>query len=60
MDSIGNETLAWILLGWVATVAGNLTLMGSVANLIVAEEGKAYHEMSFLCVTAFWAPLAWN
>jgi Na+/H+ antiporter NhaD/arsenite permease-like protein len=57
MASIGNETLAWILLGWVATVAGNLTLMGSVANLIVAEEGKAYHEMSFLYYTKLGFPI---
>jgi Na+/H+ antiporter NhaD/arsenite permease-like protein len=47
MDSLGNSHLAWILLAWVATVSGNLTLMGSVANLIVAEEGKHYFEMSF-------------
>merc|ERR1712166_1054652 len=47
MASIGDVDLAWILLAWVATVAGNLTLMGSVANLIVAEEGKHYFEMSF-------------
>ena len=47
MDSIGDSHLAWILLAWVATVSGNLTLMGSVANLIVAEEGKHYFEMSF-------------
>jgi Na+/H+ antiporter NhaD/arsenite permease-like protein len=47
MDTIGDPDLAWILLAWVATVAGNLTLMGSVANLIVAEEGKHYFEMTF-------------
>lgn len=47
MDTIGDPDLAWILLAWVATVAGNLTLMGSVANLIVAEEGKQYFELTF-------------
>jgi hypothetical protein len=30
-------------LSWAATVAGNLTLVGSIANLIVAE--KAHHEV---------------
>lgn len=31
---------AWTLLAAVSTLAGNLTLMGSVANLIVAEAGR--------------------
>lgn len=35
---------AWVLLAFVLTVAGNLTLVGSVANLIVAEgAGEHYH-----------------
>jgi len=53
MESIGNPELAWILLAWVTTVSGNLTLMGSVANLIVAEEGKHYFEMSFMYYSKF-------
>merc|ERR1719478_811527 len=57
MESIGDPDLAWILLAWVATVAGNLTLMGSVANLIVAEEGKHYFEMSFPYYTKFGLPI---
>jgi Na+/H+ antiporter NhaD/arsenite permease-like protein len=57
MDTIGDPELAWILLAWVATVAGNLTLMGSVANLIVAEEGKHYFEMSFPYYTKFGFPI---
>jgi Na+/H+ antiporter NhaD/arsenite permease-like protein len=36
-----NPLLAWLLLAWVSTIAGNLTLIGSVANLIVAERAKA-------------------
>ena len=32
--------LTWLMLAFVSTVAGNLTLMGSVANLIVAEKCK--------------------
>jgi len=57
MESIGNSDLAWILLAWVATVSGNLTLMGSVANLIVAEEGKHYFEMSFTYYSKFGFPI---
>jgi len=57
MASIGDVDLAWILLAWVATVAGNLTLMGSVANLIVAEEGKHYFEMSFSYYSKFGFPI---
>lgn len=57
MDSIGNADLAWILLAWVSTVAGNLTLMGSVANLIVAEEGKHYFELSFVYYSKFGFPI---
>nr|AOW69279.1 low silicon 2-like protein [Acanthoeca spectabilis] len=57
METIGDPELAWILLAWVATVAGNLTLMGSVANLIVAEEGKNYFEMSFGYYSKFGFPI---
>merc|ERR1711991_31735 len=57
METIGDPELAWILLAWVATVAGNLTLMGSVANLIVAEEGKHYFEMSFAYYSKFGFPI---
>jgi Na+/H+ antiporter NhaD/arsenite permease-like protein len=39
--------LAWALLSWASTVAGNLTLLGSVANLIVAERAKAAYTLSF-------------
>jgi Na+/H+ antiporter NhaD/arsenite permease-like protein len=37
----------WLLLAFISTVAGNLTLVGSVANLIVAERAKAAFELTF-------------
>lgn len=32
--------LVGVLLAWISTIAGNFTLIGSVANLIVAEKGR--------------------
>lgn len=44
-------TRAWLILAWASTVAGNLTLVGSAANLIVSEQaGKAQflgYELTF-------------
>ncbi|THG09458.1 hypothetical protein TEA_007337 [Camellia sinensis var. sinensis] len=36
--SLSEEKKAWLILAWVSTVAGNLSLLGSVANLIVCEQ----------------------
>ena len=33
-----NVTRSWLILAWASTIAGNLTLVGSAANLIVSEE----------------------
>ena len=43
------KLLGGLLLAWIATIAGNLTLFGSIANLIVAEKAKkiAKYELSF-------------
>ena len=41
-DSDGSVIVASLLLAWVSTVAGNFTLFGSVANLIVAEKAKRH------------------
>lgn len=40
--------LGWVLLAFVSTVAGNLTLIGSVANIIVAEGAKDHHTLGFV------------
>ncbi|TNF35985.1 MAG: hypothetical protein EP329_05670 [Deltaproteobacteria bacterium] len=44
---LGPPELGWVLLGYVTTVAGNLTLVGSVANIIVAERAAADYELGF-------------
>ncbi|MBI3961786.1 MAG: anion transporter [Deinococcus sp.] len=38
VPNLANPELAWLTLAMSSTLAGNLTLLGSVANLIVAEE----------------------
>ena len=36
-----------MLLGFVTTAAGNLTLIGSVANIIVAEQARHVYDLGF-------------
>eukprot|EP00929_Paragymnodinium_shiwhaense_P024539 TRINITY_DN15065_c0_g1_i3.p1 TRINITY_DN15065_c0_g1~~TRINITY_DN15065_c0_g1_i3.p1 ORF type:complete len:528 (-),score=92.21 TRINITY_DN15065_c0_g1_i3:225-1751(-) len=43
----GDTRLAWLVLSWVSTIAGNLTLVGSIANLIVAEKAKSHYNLRF-------------
>jgi len=44
-----SQELAWIFLAMSSTLAGNLTLLGSVANLIVAESAESRgYRLSFL------------
>ncbi|PKA60863.1 hypothetical protein AXF42_Ash006498 [Apostasia shenzhenica] len=38
--SASDEARAWLILAWVSTVAGNLSLLGSAANLIVCEQAR--------------------
>lgn len=47
MGSLPDPTLAWELLAMAATFAGNLTLLGSVANVIVAEKAAAVGGLRF-------------
>lgn len=47
IGQFADPTLAWAALGVATTVAGNLTLLGSVANLIVAEQARRHHELGF-------------
>ena len=47
IDMLGSPDLGWVLVGFVTTVAGNLTMLGSVANIIVAEGAKAHYDLGF-------------
>jgi len=40
IPSFGEPTRAWLLLAMASTLAGNLTILGSVANLIVVEQAR--------------------
>lgn len=48
LGALGSETLGWLLLSFTTTIAGNLTLVGSVANIIVAERARDSYELGFL------------
>lgn len=58
MAKLPNPTLAWELLAMASTFAGNLTLLGSVANVIVAERGRSVGGLAFLPYMRLGAPLA--
>jgi Na+/H+ antiporter NhaD/arsenite permease-like protein len=47
MGTLPNPTFAWELLAMASTFAGNLTLLGSVANIIVVEAGREVGGMGF-------------
>jgi Na+/H+ antiporter NhaD/arsenite permease-like protein len=40
IPTFGEPTRAWLLLAMASTLAGNLTILGSVANLIVVEHAR--------------------
>ncbi len=48
LNGLGDPERGFALLGFVSTVAGNLTLLGSVANLIVAERARQHYELGFM------------
>jgi len=47
LPALGHPELGFVLLAFVTTVAGNLTLVGSVANLIVAEGARDAYRLGF-------------
>ncbi|CAJ2666470.1 unnamed protein product [Trifolium pratense] len=50
-----DEKRAWLILAWVSTVAGNLSLLGSAANLIVCEQARRAPNISY--TLTFWSHL---
>jgi Na+/H+ antiporter NhaD/arsenite permease-like protein len=58
MDALPDKTLAWELLAMASTFAGNLTLLGSVANVIVAEKASAVGGLRFIEYLKVGAPVA--
>lgn len=53
--SSAEEKKAWLLLAWVSTVAGNLSLLGSAANLIVCEQARRAQHFGYNL--SFWSHL---
>ena len=53
-----NPRLGWELLAMASTFAGNLTLLGSVANIIVAERGREVGGLAFVPYLRVGVPLA--
>lgn len=50
--SAADEKKAWLILAWVSTVAGNLSLVGSAANLIVCEQARRAPHLGY--TLSFW------
>ena len=53
--SLSYEHKAWLMLYWVSTVAGNLSLLGSAANLIVCEQARRAPHLTYNL--SFWKHL---
>ena len=47
-QTLGNGQFAWLALAMSSTLAGNLTLIGSVANLIVVQQARKRVEIGFM------------
>ena len=56
--ALPDPKLGWELLAMASTFAGNLTLLGSVANVIVAESGGEVGGIGYLAYLRVGAPLA--
>ncbi len=48
LESLGSDRTLWLTLAMSSTLAGNLTLIGSVANLIVAQQARKRVEIGFM------------
>ncbi|MCX8108995.1 MAG: SLC13 family permease, partial [Verrucomicrobiae bacterium] len=52
-----NPTLMWKVLALATTFAGNLTILGSVANIIVVESARGHCEVGFWDYAKFGIPI---
>lgn len=57
VPSLGSPEPLYLLLAMVSTLAGNLTLIGSIANLIVAEKAKPAVDLDFWTYTRAGVPV---
>lgn len=48
IPELGAAERGWLMLAFSTTVAGNLTILGSVANIIVAEQAKEHYNLGFM------------
>jgi len=48
IESLGGDQGAWLALAMSSTLAGNFTLIGSVANLIVVQQARKHTEIGFM------------
>ena len=58
MAALPDPKLGWELLTVASTFAGNLTILGSVANIIVAEKSREFGGLGFFSHLRVGAPLA--
>lgn len=58
MDTLQNPVFGWEMLTMASTFAGNLTLLGSVANIIVAEGGREFGGIGFWAYLRVGLPIA--
>jgi len=56
LNELGSPQLGWVLLAFTTTVAGNFTLIGSVANIIVAERARDHYTLGFVEYLRFGLP----
>lgn len=57
LDHFANPPLMWKVMALATTFAGNLTLLGSVANLIVVESARGHLEVGFWDYARFGIPV---
>ena len=48
IESLGGDRVAWLALAMSSTLAGNFTLIGSVANLIVVQQARKHVDIGFM------------